>query len=107
MNYQKIKKLYLDGKTFAAAQYFRDAYHCSWDEAKRRLQMCFSECPSSKKPLVQPSVPSSIADLNRSQIKDLYRAGKKYAAAKFFKDQYNCTWDEAMVKLESYIRSNR
>ena len=106
MNYQKIKKLYLDGKTFAAAQYFRDAYHCSWDEAKRRLQMCFSERPSSKKPLEQPSVSSSRADLNRSQIIDLYRAGKKYAAAKFFKDQYNCTWDEAMVKLESYIRSN-
>ena len=105
-NYQNIKKLDLEGKTYAAAQYFKDAYNCTWDEAKSRLQNFFPGSTSSKKSFVRPSTSSYRTELNSSKIIDLYRAGKKYAAAKFFKDQYNCTWDEAMNKLESYIRSN-
>jgi len=105
-NYASIAKLYTEGKYYAAAQYFKDAYNCDWDEAKRKLHSLFNTVgrTTSQKGSIS-NYPQSITR-NQSHILSLYRENKMFAAAQYFKDAYNCTWDQAKVKLQEFVRNN-
>lgn len=102
-----ILQLYNNNKTFAARKYFVDAFGCTWEQAFEYLIMFVESCgnPLSKSH-IQRQYNQSKIESNKSKILSLYQSGKTFAARKYFVDEYNCTWEEASVKLQQFVNEN-